>query len=220
MGTFSPKPEMAIAMAVLGLWPALTAPSLAAPIQPWRQDHSRAALIQGNRPTGAWRRANKRCIEYPTHTVIETNTAELSTTIAVYPAALKCRESGQKGTIAAIFQIQGEAESFSGLIGDVLVTDTGTGTDGRILTLYSITNNSKIREIFDYSDPVELTDQTRLAFWLPSRRATKQNCRDYTKWLSMGLGAVIEVKTYVDTRSNKLYKSDSYRCSTRQVPIR
>ena len=216
LSTQSAKTSM---LALLALWQAVTSAWLATPIPQWRRDHSITDLIQGNGPIEAWRRDNERCIEYSDHTVIETNSDALKNTIAIYPATFKCREAGAGITIAAIFTRQGEAESFSGLIGDVLVTDTGTGTDGRILTLYSISKKSKLTDFFDYSDPVELTDRTKLLFWLPAQRATTQTCREYGKWRSMGLGAVIEVRVFVDLRSNNLYKTSHYRCGARQVPV-
>lgn len=141
LSTQSAKTSM---LALLALWPAVTSAWLATPIPQWRRDHSITDLIQGNGPIEAWRRDNERCIEYSDHTVIETNSDALKNTIVIYPATFKCREAGAGITIAAIFTRQGEAESFSGLIGDVLVTDTGTGTDGRILTLYSISKKSNL----------------------------------------------------------------------------
>jgi hypothetical protein len=90
-----------------------------------------------------------------------------------------------------------------------------------MLTLYHVATGVKLGEFLDYSDPLELSkDQARLSFWIPSGRATKQNCGRYSEWLSMGLGALVEARVYVDLPQGKLHQTGQYRCSSRQAPIR
>ena len=166
-----------------------------------------------------WTRPGERCLDYRDHTVIETTAKGLNTTIAVFPSTLRCRQSDQSRRPAATFTKQGEAEDVSGLIGDVLVTDSGTGPDGRTLTLYRLKTQAKLRELFDYSDPVVFKPPSKLLVWLPARRATAQNCKSYNQWRSMGLGAVIEAQVVINLNTNKLETTAHERCNSRQVPV-
>ena len=180
------------------------------------------SLIKGNKPLAAWSREGEECFEYPLYTVFEKSGEFLDMSISTFPARVKCKNIDQSSTIAPIFQIRKSSEFFAGLIGSRLITDTGTGTDGRILTIYDVKSRSKLRAVADYYGDLELKDGTLLYFWVTSThtRAAPQNCAIYKRNAADMLGTAIEMHVFVDLEDNKMHMTSRLRCNTRQTARR
>jgi hypothetical protein len=197
--------------------------SNAAPRSRWTQVSS-DRLIQGQAPIGAWARGDERCFDYPKYTVSESfanNTASkgeasLITTIAVRAASTQCKQINGSNQDKPIFVIKKGFEFFQGLANNVLITDSGSGPDGRTLTLYAIDKQSKILEFNDYSDGDLALKNNKLILWRKTGYATKQTCPQYKQWVSQGLGAVIESQVIVDLDTYRVLETSSRRCQPRQ----
>ncbi len=204
-----------------GLGWAMAAPSLAQPSAQWLPESSALDVIEGNRPLAAWSRDGQRCFEYPKYTVIEKTGVSLDALlISVMPATVRCRQFDQQRGIKPVFEVHNDAELFAGLVGNILVTDTGSGPDGRVLSLYDVVSRSKLRQFPDFYGPVQLKDKTKLFFWLTSARATPQNCSGYGQRALQQLGSAIETQVFMDLVHHKLHKTNNVRCNARQVPLR
>lgn len=198
--------------------------SNAAPVMPWKRQAlatgAGGSLIQGNQPLAAWSREDERCFEYPLYTVIESSRGSLDQlSISVFPAKTKCKDVDQSHNIAPVFQVKNDAEFFAGLIGSRLVTDTGSGTDGRILTIYDVPTRSKLRAFADFYEDVQLKKGSLLYFWVTSARATPQNCAIYYRNAKNYLGSAIEKQIFVNLDDNTIHATNRRRCNTRQTPV-
>lgn len=98
----------------------------------------------------------------------------------------------------------------------MLITDSGSGPDGRTLTLYAIDKKSKILQLADYSDEDLALKNNKLILWRKTSYATKQTCPPYKQWGSQGLGAVIETQVIVDLVTYRVVETSSRRCQPRQ----
>lgn len=183
---------------------------------------TRNGLIQGNQPLAAWSRENEQCFEYPLYTVIERSGRFLDLRISAFSGKVKCNDIDRIHTIAPVFQVRNDAEFFAGLIGSHLITDTGTGPDGRVLTIYDLKSGSKLRTIANYYGDLALRGKgTQLYFWMTSANttATPQNCATYKRNAAQSLGSAMETQVFLDLKDNTMHKTNQHRCNTRQTPI-
>lgn len=196
--------------------------SNAAPRTSWKQGHVNPP-IQGNAPIAAWSRGDVRCFEYPNYTVSESTTTRresMMSTIAVRTANTKCTQINETNNKKPIFVIQQEFEFFQGLAGNVLITDSGSGPDFRLLTLYDIRQKSKFLQLDDYSDEGMALKSNKLIVWRKTSNANPNNCPQYNLWTSQSLGAVIETQISIDLASHRVVTTAKQRCRPRQVPQR
>ena len=196
------------------------APSPTSKAQLWTPG-TRNGLIRGNQPLAAWSRENEICFEYPLYTVIERSERFLDLRISAFSGKVKCNDIDRIHTIAPVFQVRNDAEFFAGLIGSHLITDTGTGTDGRVLTIYDLKSGSKPRIIDNYYGDLNLRKGTQLYFWMTSSNttATPQNCVIYKRNAAQSLGSAIETQIFLDLKDNTMHKTNRHRCNTRQTPL-
>jgi len=180
--------------------------------------------IQGNAPIAAWSRGDVRCFDYPKYTVSESSernttnngAARFSTTIAVRAASTRCKQINPKNQNKTTFVINNSFEFFQGLVNNVLITDSGSGPDGRVLKLYDIEKQSEFLQFTDYSDTDMTLRRNELIFWRKTGPASKQNCRQYNEWSAQGLGAVIETQVIVDFATRRARETTQRRCQPRQ----
>ena len=152
-----------------------------------------------------WARGDGRCFEYPKYTVSESSAnnkagkgeASIDTTIAVRAACTLRKQINGSYQDKPIFVIKEGFEFFQGLANNVLITDSGSGPDGRTLSLYAIDKKSRILQFADYSDEDLALKNSKLIFWRKTSYATKQTCPPYKQWASQGLGAVNPVKAEI-----------------------
>jgi hypothetical protein len=197
--------------------------SNAAPRSSWTQVSS-DRLIQGQDPISSWARGDERCFEYPKYTVSESfannkaakGEASYVTTIAVRAASTQCKQINGSNQDKPIFVIKEGFEFFQGLANNVLITDSGSGPDGRTLSLYAIDKKSRILQFADYSDEDLALKNNMLTFWRKTSYATKQTCPQYKQWASQGLGAVIETQVIVDLDTYRVVETSRRRCQPRQ----
>lgn len=176
-------------------------------------------LIQGATPLAAWSRGDERCFQYPNYTVSTTTVSNTPIQIiTVRPAIIPCQQIAAHHKDQPILVIKNEFEFFLGLAGNVLITDSGSGPDGRVLTLYNINKRLPSLRFDDYSgEPKDLAVKNgKLILWYKTGYATKTNCRQYKQWTTQGLGAVIESQVSVDLDSHRVVDTTRRRCQPRQ----
>ena len=176
-------------------------------------------LIQGATPLAAWSRGDERCFQYPKYTVSTTTGSNTPIQIiTVRPASIPCQQIAAHHKDQPLFVIKNEYEFFLGLAGNVLITDSGSGPDGRILRLYNINKRSPFLQFEDYADdPKDLAvKNNKLTLWYKTSYATKTNCRQYKQWTTQGFGAVIERQVSVDLDSHRVVDTTRRRCQPRQ----
>ena len=229
MTPFSCSP-IALATAATMLLATVQSPAVdAAPDTGWSQIsvHRQVdPLIQGATPLSAWSRGEARCYQYPNYTVSETSTANTGSKdearfisiITVRASKIPCKQIHKLTDNQSIFTIKKGFEFFQGLAGNVLITDSGSAPDGRILTLYNVDKRSKFLQFDDYADdPKDLAiKNNKLTLWYKTSYATKTNCRQYKQWTTQGFGAVLESQVSVDLTSHRVVDTSRRRCQPRQ----
>lgn len=176
-------------------------------------------LIQGATPLAAWSRGDERCFQYPNYTVSTTTVSNTPIQIiTVRPASIPCQQIAAHHKDQPILVIKNEYEFFLGLAGNVLITDSGSGPDGRVLTLYSINKRLPFLRFDDYSDEAKdlVVKSNKLVLWYKTSYATKANCRQYNQWTTQGFGAVMESQVSVDLDSHRVVDTTRRRCQPRQ----
>jgi len=188
----------------------------AVPRSSWTQV-SAEPRIQGNTPISTWARGDERCFQYPKYTVSVTPITNTPIeTITVRSASAQCRQINKHIKDKPVFVIKKDFEFFLGLADNVLITDTGSGPDGRILTLYAIDRQEKFLQFDDYSDEDLVLKGNKLILWRKTSYASQNNCPQYKQWTSQGLGAVIETEVVVDLTTHRVSNTSRRRCQARQ----
>jgi hypothetical protein len=113
------------------------------------------------------------------------------------------------------YGLGGGAEYILALENNFLITDTGTGPDGRVLTIYDLNPR---KEVFrdSYSKPVDIKDNV-INYWTGTTTpVTLENCPDYKEWETDGLGAGIDAYVSLDMSTLTKKELGKYHCSPRQ----
>ncbi len=114
------------------------------------------------------------------------------------------------------FEIKNEwAEYTLGLENNLLILDSGTGTDPRGLIIYNLDLRKKVYEDL-YSEPVDIKNNT-ISYWTEAtEKATKANCPKLEEYEGYGGSAAIE--THVSLDLSTFLKKDlgEHRCSYQQ----
>lgn len=107
-----------------------------------------------------------------------------------------------------------KALSFSGLQGNYLLLDDGTGPDLRDLYVYDLKNKKQIFHS-DYYQPASLRGNF-LIYWVNQPKANLKVCPDYQKNQQNGLGTVVIEKVILNLAVLKSQRTGTTRCITTQ----
>ncbi len=108
-----------------------------------------------------------------------------------------------------------EATFVAGLHADWLFLDSGTGPDGRDLTVYSLQSGQEIVRTPYVHDELRI-DGTSLRFFVPVPTPPATRCLGASDWEAGGLGTGYESEAILDLESGGMEVSDSLTCSPRQ----
>lgn len=169
--------------------------------------------IPGTKRALKYRCDDVTCYEYPQYSVIIGANGDMLVKFKQGDEEMPpCEYVVNKGD----YEVKNEwAEFFFGISGNLMFVDSGTGPDLRDVMIYDLTQRTKVYET-SYSEPIVLTENDTLSFWLETEEASKENCPEYEKFTSMGLGAAIETKAVLDLNNFILTKSQETRCVARQ----
>lgn len=108
-----------------------------------------------------------------------------------------------------------KAMFFKGREGNFLIIDQGTAPDPRGLIIYDLIAKKQV--FYDrYSKPLDITNIT-VSYWSPTEQVvTEQNCPNYLKWKSGGLGAEIESHIVLDFQTLTKKDLGQIRCQATQ----
>jgi len=105
---------------------------------------------------------------------------------------------------------------YLGLTGDFLLLDQGTGPGIRGLIIYDLSKREKVFTDGYESYPVQsavIIQQDSLIYWTGTDiEATPQNCPEFEKWSSGGLGAVVETKVKLDLSTLTKAELGEHQC--------
>lgn len=124
---------------------------------------------------------------------------------------IPCEYSAESGD----FEMGGDAEYVLALENNFLITDTGTGPDPRLLTVYDLNIRKKVYND-SYSQPVDIQNDT-INYWTETTKTvTEENCPEFKEWKEGGLGAVIDAHVSLNLSNLTKKELGEYRCSPRQ----
>lgn len=107
---------------------------------------------------------------------------------------------------------------FSGIYGDYLFIDRGTGPSHRMMAVFDIEDKSFLLKEVQYSD-ASVSEGT-LTYYsatdVSEEAASDIPCPGAEKWKVEGFGVIYERQNRLDLESKKLKSTDEYRCSPTQ----
>jgi len=110
---------------------------------------------------------------------------------------------------------QNEAMFFKARENNLLIVDQGTAPPPRGLIIYDLNTKKKVFQD-SYSTPLDITNTT-ITYWNPTtQKVTVENCSDYVKWTSQGLGTEIESRVSLDLTTLTKKGLGQYRCQPTQ----
>jgi hypothetical protein len=157
-----------------------------------------------------------RCHQFPKYFIIEKDAINnMGTDILVkYKSVPKENYPCEYLINSGDFEIKNEwVEYYSGVKGDLLLLDSTTGPGPTPITIWDLKKREKVY-VGSWADPV--FQDNSVLYWEETGEATIENCPEYTKWKSHGLGGVIETKVLLNLSDLTITKTTETRCSVRQ----